>query len=333
MKKTIFFTLCLSAFVTFSASAKIWRVNNNPGISADFTTLQAAHDGATANDTLHIESSSVSYGDIVFYKKLVILGAGYFLTENLNNQASILGSTLGTVTFSTGSSGSIISGLSITGIQVVDASQILINSNKIVGIQINDSSSCSHIWIISNYIDGSVTTHNLNSLQPIISDIEIGYNYINQGISLTYGFSGSIYNNVIYYNYIYTTDFVIKNNIFYDGTAGINPGDISHPNLINNNIFSNPGLTNGSNNLTGVLMTDVFQGPTGNTTDGQWRLKAGSPAIGAGLNAENCGMFNGIYNYRLSGIPFNPSVYVLNAPATSSGNTLPITISVKSNNH
>jgi hypothetical protein len=76
----------------------------------------------------------------------------------------------------------------------------------------------------------------------------------------------------------------------------------------------------------------VFVGLTGHTTDSQYQLKAGSPAIGAGLSGEDCGMFGGNTPYRLSGLPNIPSVYFLGAPTTSNGNTLPVTISVKTNN-
>jgi len=79
-------------------------------------------------------------------------------------------------------------------------------------------------------------------------------------------------------------------------------------------------------------MTTVFVGSTGQSTDGQWQLKEGSPAIGAGLSGEDCGMFGGNTPYHLSGLPNIPSIYKLSMPSTSNGNTLPVTISVKTNN-
>jgi hypothetical protein len=71
--------------------------------------------------------------------------------------------------------------------------------------------------------------------------------------------------------------------------------------------------------------------PTGNSTDGQWQLKTGSPAIGAGLSGEDCGIFGGNTPYHLSGLPATPSIYLLSSPAASNGPTLPVTISVKTN--
>ena len=69
MKKLLL--LSVAATLTCSLSfAKIWRVNNNIGITANFTTLQAAHDGAAAGDTVYLESSPTSYGGLNCTKKL-----------------------------------------------------------------------------------------------------------------------------------------------------------------------------------------------------------------------------------------------------------------------
>ena len=53
------FTLCM-----FCVHAKIWRVNNNTGVVADFTTFTAAVNSASvlSGDTIHIEPSATSYG-------------------------------------------------------------------------------------------------------------------------------------------------------------------------------------------------------------------------------------------------------------------------------
>ncbi len=48
MKK--FFFLASFVVLTLAAQSKIWRVNNNPGVAADFTTALAAHNGAAAGD-------------------------------------------------------------------------------------------------------------------------------------------------------------------------------------------------------------------------------------------------------------------------------------------
>jgi hypothetical protein len=100
---------------------------------------------------------------------------------------------------------------------------------------------------------------------------------------------------------------------------------------VQNNIFRGEVFVYGSNNIVSNNVTDngqVFVG-TG-STDGQWQLKPGSPAIGAGVGGVDCGMFGGDSPYVLSGIPSIPTIYFFNAPLEG-GNQLPVQIKIKSN--
>src|SRR5690349_22845635 len=60
-------------------NAKVWRVNNNPGTSADFIqlTTAVASSSVVAGDTLYVEGGSAAYTGINLSKRLVIIGAGY----------------------------------------------------------------------------------------------------------------------------------------------------------------------------------------------------------------------------------------------------------------
>ncbi|WP_315823466.1 hypothetical protein [Paraflavitalea speifideaquila] len=111
--------------------AKIWRVNNNPGVAADFTDLQSAHNGAAGGDTLHIEGSPNSYGGATFNKKLIVLGPGYFLDEYPNSQALLHSGKVGGVTYNMGSEGSVIMGIDFLGSGIVIfTDDIIIRRNK-----------------------------------------------------------------------------------------------------------------------------------------------------------------------------------------------------------
>jgi hypothetical protein len=72
-------------------------------------------------------------------------------------------------------------------------------------------------------------------------------------------------------------------------------------------------------------------GATGNSTDGQWQLKANSPALGAGENGVDCGMFGGSTPYILSGMPNIPAIYYLNTPMVPS-DVIDVAIKAKSHN-
>lgn len=374
MKKTLLFTVCLSLFITFSTSAKIWRVNNNPTIPADFTTIQAAHDGAMANDTLHIEPSGVSYGNLTMTKKLIIIGNGYFLDENPNNQVNINHSIVGSVLMRNGSSGSKIMGLEIDYINFQNASldpndtsgntyianvtddvtiernyfkSVLVNINGQVSIlfeTVFNSGIIGHLSnliIRNNYIAGKIieTTQGYQENLFQIHNLLIFNNYIQSGgigldiTSIDCYNSGVISNNVFDYANVRCCGFTVKNNIFANSLSDVVLVGGNYNNTVNNNLSLSPtGLPEGNGNQNGLDGLNIFVGSTGNSTDGQWQLKAGSPAIGAGQNGEDCGMFGGANPYKLSGLPSVPSVYSLSAPANSNGDILPVVISVKSNN-
>src|SRR6185503_5915585 len=76
--------ILLSAIVciAFVANAKIWRVNNNAGVTADFTDMPAciASVSVVNDDTIHVEASAVGYTNFTLNKRLVIIGTGYFLS-------------------------------------------------------------------------------------------------------------------------------------------------------------------------------------------------------------------------------------------------------------
>lgn len=107
MKKTI--SLLTIVLITFSAQAKIWRVNNNPGVAADFTTAQAAHDAASNGDIIHLEPSNTHYGDITSSKQLTWLSLGHFLAENPGLQYAPNTGMARTFTMNPGSGGSVLS--------------------------------------------------------------------------------------------------------------------------------------------------------------------------------------------------------------------------------
>ena len=80
-------------------------------------------------------------------------------------------------------------------------------------------------------------------------------------------------------------------------------------------------------------MDDVFLGPEGNSTDGQWQLAQGSPAIGAGISGEDAGMFGGDAPYVLSGIPGIPRITFVSVPASGAfPDGLPVTVRARVDN-
>ncbi|MEI6949439.1 hypothetical protein V9K67_19790 [Paraflavisolibacter sp. H34] len=342
--------LTVLSFVAFQASAKIWRVNNNTGISADFTTLQAAHNGAASGDTLHLEGSPSNYGGLTCTKNLVILGPGYFLDENPNTQSLAQTAKVTAVTFNVGSEGSQIMGLDFQGNTLtVQAHDIVIRRNRF-----STTNGAS-----SDYSCGDIRLYYLNTNSNIaVKNIIISQNY---GVSISVNSASTgilITNNFISVNSHYgegstsgcltahaNAILLIQNNIFRRGKLNVSNSSITNnimwtgffegtANLVANNLAGGTqfGATNG--NQASVTMTDVFVGTgTGISPDGQWKLKAGSPALGAGYgstgaNPIDAGMYSGQTPYVLAGQPPMPAIYFFeNQPVGS--NTDPIDVSIK----
>lgn len=352
--KRVIFTLFAIASLNFSY-AKIWRVNNNSGIAADFTTLQAAHDGASAGDTLHVEASPTNYGGATFTKKLVVIGPGYYLNENPNTQAIKQTALVSTITLYAGAAGSVLMGLDFNSSSLnVYANDIVIRRNKF-------SSAANNT---TDYYVGAIQLYyNYQGDNSAVKNTIISQNY---GVAIygNYAVTGVlISSNYISFNSYYgdatTADVlrmhadaivIIQNNIIRRGTITVNNSNITNNiqmagafngtnNLVSNNLGSATqfGTTNG--NKSNIDMGTVFVGAgTGVSSDGQWKLASGSPAIGAGYGSTaqkpvDAGIYSGQTPYVLSGLPPVPSIYYFdNKPIGSNSDPITVTIKVKSNN-
>jgi len=341
MKKVVLLT-GLVMVILVSSNATLWRVNNLPGINANFTSLQAAHNSTSVlvGDTLYLESSSASYGNLVSTKRLVIIGPGFFCGENPETQANISGSVVGTITFNSGSDGSIVAGCTIMPSSdadaiTINASNLTIEKNKIVAPSgrkgIAFSGSQNNVVIRQNYIlgGGYVVNKHPHAIYCISSanNVTISNNFIkyvsNSCIETGENFSGEFLNNIIIGpSEIFNS--VFNNNIMLTGTF-TKTNVIYLNNIGDSNQF---GVENG--NQENVNMNDVFFGI--GSTDGQWQLKTGSPAIGAGVGGIDCGMFGGDFPYVLSGIPAIPAIYQLDLNVDNVNQQIEVEMSVKSHN-
>jgi hypothetical protein len=328
MKKIISFAF-LFFFIIPGVGAKIWRVNNT-GVPADFTTAQAAHDGAAAGDTLHFEPSPTSYGNLSMSKKLVLIGVGDFLDINLNNQATNVPAQLGAVVVNSGAAGSTIM-ITAQTVNILSAQDVVIQRCYVIntmgsfgsgpGIRVENANNtvirnCFSVFGI-DIIGTCINTQVIN-------------NIVGQNISMsTSSSTATILNNVIngritansnLYNSTFRNNIINKAGTFSCGSC-----------VIENNLSSTSSLPAGNGNQNSVNMTTVFIDPN-NYIDSTFKLKSGSPAIGAGIGGIDAGAYGGLSPYHLSMQPNVPAIYKLVAPAVVTGGTITITISTKSNN-
>lgn len=343
--KTIFVSLLFIYVSVLPSSATIHYVDNNPNSITTFKTLQEAYNGAANGDTIYLLPSTSTYGLLSptgAIKKLTILGNGYFLDQNVlpQTQANKGTSIIGQVTFDVGLSGSKLMGINSTGpIIISNASDITIARNYLsyaASSQINITGTSSRRIVISqNYMratnHGVYYTVGVSNAQDVLlinnCFLSGSTGYAGPVISIGSGITNvSVVNNVIQ-GKIVGGDASFYNNILIDGPVS---GGASYF----NNLCNGTQFPSGNGNIQNVNMTTVFQGLTNNSTDGQWRLAAGSPAIGAGYGGVDCGMFGGDFPYVLSGLPPVPNVYSVTVPSQiSTGTTsMNVTVKIKANN-
>lgn len=332
MKK---FYLMLVALITLTAAqAKIWRVNNGTGVIADFTTAQAAHNGAAAGDTIHFEPSLNDYGDLTMSKRLTLISTGSFSSFNPNLQADPKHAMLGSITINnTAANGSVISVKFGNGIYISN----LVNNITLVncvgdGAILDNANCCGRSHISISNADNIVVS------KCMVTSIRVSTNSNN-----------AIINNNIVWGVLScdgTSDGVITNNVIRAG----NPNDAVNINnsVVANNIFNkslNTNFTNCniSNNFapgtgtppagfTFADMTTVFENASAGFVDNPFQLKASSPAIAAGEGGIDCGAFGGGSPFKLGATPAIPSIYKLNVPAAPAGASMNIIFSTRSNN-
>lgn len=327
----IIFAFSLALFSS-SAIANIWIVDSNPGNKAKhFATLQSAHDSSVvlSGDTLYLSGSPYGYGNLTATKQLLIIGPGYFLTQNDSTQANNNDATTGQIVFQSGSAGSSITGCNITSTININADNITIERNKIiitVYIRAIFIQNVSNIKISQNYLSSSTVTETID-LQGSTNNVIIANNFINSGVydhnMITS--QSTCTNIVVEHNILFGRvslyNSVIANNIL---RAGIYSGS---NNTVHYNICNSTQFPAGNNNQQNVDMATVFVG-TG-SDDGKWKLKLGSPAIGSGTNGTDIGMFGGNNPYVLSGLPPIPTIYEFLGQSTGS-NSLQVQVKIKS---
>ncbi|MFN3876619.1 MAG: hypothetical protein ACK4L7_11995, partial [Flavobacteriales bacterium] len=177
MRTPIFLFAC---FTAFGAHATIHRVNNT-GIAADFTTLQSAHDAATAGDTLHLEPSGSSYGACTFTKPLVVIGPGYFLNLNAGLQATASSALTGALVFEAGSEGCVVSGLEVQATSTVKASFVRIERCRFSGSSsLNIAFNFSGLNITGVVVNGCYVANNLTvgGNGSIVNDVTISNSHM-----------------------------------------------------------------------------------------------------------------------------------------------------------
>jgi hypothetical protein len=376
MKKITIFSIA-AIFLALNVNAKVWRVSNRVinglTVNADFTTLQAAIDGASAGDTLYLMGSPSSYGSGSFNKPLVVIGPGYWLDQNDSTQAVQNHARVQNLSFNNGSQGTIVSGLYIYygnygeannwKMVYINTDSITLQKNFIYGYA-SDSKTYPGFTV---YVNGNRANTTLQQ-NWIISQINDGSSYSSSSPNGTvYGlyFSGT------------TTSSIIRNNVIRGyksssyGSArsiGMAVEDTANDLNIYNNIFWGDMTTYWTNQLNNIFVSgskggggDLMMHNIGSSTqypidppelnnqqnvnmdsvfvdydlyiDKGYLLKPNSPAKGAGANGGDCGVFG----YQSGGVPYVlsglPAIPAIYATEVESIGPNSVSVTIKAKSH
>ncbi len=357
MKKTYLFIVAAvitASFITQQANAKIWRVNNksnfngtslygdNFGGTASYPVFKEINDGVnwasvSNNDTLYVEGSTAIYAAASLTKKLVVIGPGYFLSENPKTSSDLLDVRIGRLDIN-------VSGCQVIGISnvssgsfaffYINASDVVIKRCKLQNA-IPIYSSLTDIYILQNFFLSSgnaLTTNGSFYVYPV------GLYFNNNVCQKTLIWAGTLAqcNNNVFdgpasvLNLQFTTA-EFKNNILKptNATVDINAGNKEK---LTHNIGTLSTQFGTANNNKVVADINTLFVPTG-TSDGKYKLKNGSAGSNNGSDGTDRGAFGGAVasnRYTLSGLAAIPVVYNLTTSGVATAESgLTVTISAR----
>lgn len=284
MKTSTFFFAFLM-LLSIQVSATVFTVNNTPGSNAQFDNIQAAHDAASPGDTILVGGSATQYNLVSVSKKIVIIGPGFKPNNNDNLVANISFVSLA----SSNAEGSVFIGFKSNGITNGTAPLIDVDFIYIFGCELGsiDGRLRAKNWTIENTISGAIDGLENSTLRNSFPGVV--RNLKTSGIISCVFFTGSsngenlLFSNNIFFNsnQISTNNSTFNNNLFTRQDPVV-----TSPNLPVSNSFSN--------NLFGTdpkFVNTAFS--TGFSFQNDYNLQPDSPAIGAGTDGRDLGVYGG----------------------------------------
>jgi hypothetical protein len=328
MKQTTMILIMMTVLTTNLCAAIITVDINYPSIG-DYKTLQEAHDAASSGDTIYVYPSLTRYDGIHVSKKLTFIGAGYLYDFSVDG---VMPSRVSNMYFDSGSDGSVLKGFEGEKIYV-SADDINISNNYCTWIY-TTTTNVNGLVIMQNKIIGSYNYAIYIAPQNhalIVNNIIINkYSSSAYCISLSNETSIYIAHNVLYglkYS-IFSSESgnkvygVVINNIIHQGSI-YNCRTIEYHNNMSYTSFS--GFL-GSGNIGNIDMTTVFVDPNPHN----YKLKPDSPALAAGVNGEDLGVYGGNAPYVDHGVGTGlPAIVLLKTPTIIPYGSATMDVSIK----
>jgi hypothetical protein len=305
-----FFLICIfvSILLSIQSYAAVITVDGNHPSAGMYKNLKDAHDAANSGDTILVYPFAGQYSGIAVKKRLRIVGRGWYDVAGKNISTAISG----TIQFVYGSGGSSLEGFEYNFWVIIDANNISIKRNDLEGIEIKSGHSGTiimHNYIYSNveksikvYNDNEVFIANNIIINTAYSSSDTFYCVYAPGNSITINIIHNIINGDDKYSlYIKNSNYNVANNIIINGS--INPKDHSG---FHNNICKSNQLCTSHGNMINIDISTVYSGSW-------YKLKENSPAIGAGTNGTDIGIYGGSTPFVLGGYPSIPRIVNIEA--------------------
>ncbi len=357
---TLYVGLMLVSVASFAQTT--WTVDNRPGTTAQFSSVQAAHDAAQAGDFIYIHPSPNSYGTISIKKKIHLRGIGHGPELANGEHATLASITLSrNATEGTNASGSSMSGLEINNIG--DANEfaftnILIQNNRITGY-LNFYQAYNYI-IQGNIFSSTSGPFNINFQNSAHANNIISHNIFNAAFnsSPTSAIfnnliaSDTVSNNLIIMNFNGATNTffnnclnpTMNNNMFVLGTTAViasittNNSTINFQNCLTfdygGGTVATLSGTNNLNNTNPQFLTIGTPANPGFLYTNNYKLATGSPAINAGSDGDDLGIYGQGFLFQMNGYPFDlpyPTQINITNAIVEAGGTLQVNFKAEAN--
>lgn len=345
MKTQLLSLTAVFLLLVSSADAKVWRINNNAGIMADFTSANAAitNSAVKNGDTLYFEASATNYGGMSISKKLVCIGTGYFLdsTNNPGLQFNPNAAAISGIILDSAGTGSTFIGLTVNfligpGANGSSIDDLTITRCRVTGV--GNYYSYTPGTILSGWkVNKCYITGGFGDGGWVMQNWDVSNNIVDSWINMeSAACSGNVIRNNVFRGAIHIVNGYFANNILSGWNDYIFTNTVVKNTLCAGTPTSFAAYVGSNGNSYGYTDAQLFAG-TG-STDAKWKLATGSPAKGAGLTVgsvvkPDCGAFGGPDPYLLSGIPAIPTIYTLTVPASipTGSSSMNITFSTRSN--
>ncbi|WP_417590520.1 hypothetical protein [Owenweeksia hongkongensis] len=336
MKKLLFIlSLIALLFTTATAQTQVFALEHN-GNTSIYSTLDSAINAAQNGAVIYLPGGGINFqGEL--RKSVALIGAGYHPNTTVATGPTVIS---GIFKMRQGANNVMITGIHFSQELNIDScNNVTVSRCHLNRIDFNRGSSFNvSECVISDFF----------SARPIVSNVNVSNSLIFGSLSTDNG--GVTYINNILFPFISSNNRLFQgadgntfqNNIIVTNSSngllqiqGI--GGLSG-NTYYNNVFtdslvvtsSSPGVYAG--NIFKQSQSSLFQNITSISTfspSDNLHLKAGSAAIGAGINGTDCGIYGGQSPFKDGGIPFSPHIESLQIdPATDVNGSLRINIKV-----